>query len=85
MTEIIRFMRDVFQREISAGVPLPQASATVERELRNTFAGERVYIAGYPKQRRAVQLAKMQKMRTIDMAVATGLSVRRVRQIVRGK
>lgn len=85
MTEIIKFIRDQFERELGGGRSLAEAGTNVEIAVRTTFAGERVYIAGYPKQARAVQLAKLQHLKTLDMALATGITVRRVRQIMRGK
>lgn len=85
MTEIIKFIRDQFERELAGGRSMAEAGTNVEIAVRTTFAGERPYIAGYPKQARAVQLAKLQHLKTVDMALATGITVRRVRQIMRGK
>jgi len=85
MTEIIRFIRDQFERELGGGRSLAEAGTNVEIAVRTTFAGERPYIAGYPKQARAVQLAKLQHMKTVDMALATGTSVRHVRRVLRGR
>lgn len=74
MTEIIRFIREQFERELAAGRSLAEAGSSAELATRQTFAGERPYIAGYPKQRRAVQLAKLEKRTTQEVVAVTGLS-----------
>jgi len=69
-----------------AGISVPEGVAqTVEAKIRKTYGGERVYIASLPKQQRAVQLAKLEKCTQVQMALATGLTVRQVRRIRRGK
>ena len=77
--DLIQLMRD-------AGIAVPDGVAqTIEVRLRQTYGGERVYVASLPKQRRAVQLAKLAKHTQVEMALATGLTVRGVRKILRGR
>lgn len=82
--EMIREMADAFFRETGVR-PTQEQQQRVEIEVRQKFAGERVYVAGHPKRIRAVQLAQLNMTRTRDLAEATGLSPRRVRQIMKGK
>ena len=77
--DLIKAFRD-------AGLDVPQNVAKdVEVKIRQQYGGERVYVASLPKQRRQVQLAKLEKMTQINMAKATGLTVRGVRKILRGR
>lgn len=77
--DMIRALRD-------AGVDVPDGVATnVKVKLQSLYGGERVYVPSLPKARRAVQLAKLEKRTQVEMALATGLSVRQVRRIQRGK
>jgi len=85
MTEIIKFIRDQFERELGGGRSLAEAGTNVEIAVRTTFAGERVYIAGYPKQRRAVQIAKLNLKTTRELSVASGIPVRTVRWLRSGR
>jgi hypothetical protein len=79
INDLIRAMRE-------AGVNVPNDVAlTVETRMRQTYGGERLYIARLPKQNRAVQLAKLERHTQVEMALATGLTVRGVRKILRGK
>jgi len=85
MTEIIHFIRQEFERAIAAGKPLDVAGTEVEIAVRATFAGERPYIAAYPKQRRAVQIAKLNLKTTRELSVATGIPVRTVSRLRSGR
>lgn len=85
MTEIIKFIRDEIERAMTAGRTLHDAAQDAEIAVRRTFAGERPYIAGYPKQQRAVQIAKLTAKTTRDICAATGMKPRMVRYITRGK
>jgi hypothetical protein len=77
--EILRLLRE-------QGIAVPAtARQTVEVQFRQLHAGERVYVAALPKQQRAVQLAKLTKHTQTQMALATGITVRQVRRIQRGK
>ena len=70
----------------AAGIDVPQAAAQqVEAKMYHTYGGERVYIPHRAAQQHAVQLAKLGKMETRKLAVATGLSVRTIRRIRNGK
>lgn len=82
--EMVRDMAAAFFR-VTGVAPTPEQQQAVEMEVRQQFAGERVYVAGQPKRWRAVQLAQLNMTRTRDLAEATGLSPRRVRQIMKGK
>lgn len=87
MTErIAEMIREMMQAMRQAGVDVPdQVAQFVEVKIRQQFAGERIYIAGHPKRSRAVQLAQLNLTRTRDLSEATGLSMRRVQQLMRGK
>ena len=85
MTEIIRFILEQFERELAAGRSLAEAGSNAELATRQTFAGERPYIAGYPKRQRAVQIAQLNLRTTREMAAASGMNERTVRRIVRGR
>lgn len=77
---------EILQMLRAQGINVPgEMRQAVEVQFRQLHAGERIYIAGLPKQRRAVQLAKLEKHTQVQMALATGLTVRGVRKILRGK
>ena len=68
------------------GIDVPDTvGRAVEVKLRQQYGGERVYVASLPKQKRAAQLAKLNLRTQREMAVATGLTVRGVRKILRGR
>lgn len=86
MTEVMQMINDLISEIRAAGINVPDNIAlTVETKIRHVYGGERIYIASLPKQNRAVQLAKLAKHTQIEMAHATGLTVRQVRRIQRGK
>ncbi len=77
--DMIRALRD-------AGIEVPDTAATdVKLKLQSLYGGERVYVPSLPKARRAVQIARLEKRTQVEMALATGLSVRQVRRIRNGK
>jgi hypothetical protein len=82
-------MIDTMLRELETalaqGMTRDEARLRAEVAVRREYAGERVYVAALPAQARSVQLAELGKRRQIDLALATGLTVRRVRQIQRGR
>jgi len=84
MTEIIKFIRDEIERGLAAGRQIHDAATDAEVAVRRTFAGERIYIAGYPKQQRAVQIAKLNLKTTRELAAASGIPVRTVRRLRSG-
>lgn len=66
--DMIRALRD-------AGVDVPDTAATdVKLKLQSLYGGERVYVPSLPKARRAVQLAKLEKRTTGQIAAACGIS-----------
>jgi len=80
VTEILKFFADEFERV--AGVKLnAEQRREVEVATRLTYAGERPYIAAYPKQTRAVQIAKLNALDNRQISQNTGLSIRRVQQL----
>lgn len=85
MTEILKFIRDDLERQLKAGQTINDAVQNVELHVRETFAGERPYIAGHPKQRRAVQIAKLERHTQRQIAIDTGLSIRHIRRLRTGK
>ena len=83
MSEIIRKMLDELR---AAGVAVEDRVALdVETALRREFGGERVYVQSLPKQRRAVQLARLGKQTDIELALGSGLSIRHIRRIRCGR
>lgn len=85
-TELKAMILDLIRALRESGIDVPIDTARqVEVKIRMQYGGERVYVAGLPKQSRAVQLAKLEKRTQIEMALATGLSVRQVRRIRNGK
>lgn len=85
MTEIIQFIREQFERELAAGRSLMEAGTTVEIAVRQNFAGERPYIAAWPKQRRAVQIARLNLQTSRELSVASGLPLRTVQRLRSGR
>lgn len=82
---MIKDMLDELERALSQGMTRDEARRVTEVAVRQKYAGERVYIAALPKQRRAVQLARLEKRTQVQISLATGLSVRQVRRIRNGK
>ncbi|HAF43423.1 MAG TPA: hypothetical protein DCK83_00375 [Gallionellaceae bacterium] len=86
MTEVVEMINDLIRAMREAGVAVPDGVAMeVETKMRQAYGGERLYIARLPKQNRAVQLAKLERHTQVEMALATGLTVRQVRRIRNGK
>lgn len=86
MTEMMKMIHDMIRALRDAGVDVPDGVATnVKVKLQSLYGGERVYVPSLPKARRAVQLAKLEKRTQVEMALATGLSVRQVRRIKNGR
>lgn len=86
MTEMMKMIHDMIRALRDAGVEVPDGVATnVKVKLQSLYGGERVYVPSLPKASRAVQLAKLEKRTQVEMALATGLSVRQVRRIRNGK
>lgn len=77
--DLIRLFRE-------AGIEVPeQTGVEVEIKLRESYRGERVYIAGPKRPLRARQLAKLNMMKSRDLAVKSGLPLRTVQRIRNGK
>lgn len=74
MTEIIDFLARELERALASGQDIVQARQAAEVAVRTEYAGERVYIAGLPKQRRAVQLAALNTQATREIVAITGMS-----------
>lgn len=87
MTErIAEMIREMMQAMRQAGVEVPdQVAQVVESQIRQQFAGERIYIAGQPKRARAVQLAQLKLGKTRELAQAAGISERWARRLLTGK
>lgn len=85
VTEIVHFIATELERALAQGLNQAAARQAAEAATRATFAGERPYIPALPKQQRAVQLARLQLASTRDLAVASGMNVRTVRRITRGR
>jgi hypothetical protein len=83
---MMKMIHDMIRALRDAGVEVPDGVATnVKVKLQSLYGGERVYVPSLPKASRAVQLAKLEKRTQVEMALATGLSVRQVRRIRNGK
>ena len=82
--DMIREIVNVFFR-VTGVAPTAEHVQTVETEIRQQFAGDRIYIAGQPKRQRARQLAKLAQRTTRELSLASGLSERHVRRLMRGK
>lgn len=66
----------------AAGIAVPDTVAqNVETRLRQTYGGERVYVAHLPKQNRIQQIAKLNGLDNRQIANRTGLSIRRIQQL----
>lgn len=74
MTEIINFLARAMEQALAQGLSAPDARRVAEVAVRVEFAGERVYVAALPKQRRAVQLAKLEGRTTQQIVATTGMS-----------
>lgn len=85
-TELKAMIHDLIRALRDSGIDVPLDTARqVEVKIRMQYGGERVYVASLPKQSRAVQLAKLEKRTQVQMALATGLSVRQIRRIRNGR
>ncbi len=81
---MIREMSSAFFR-VTGVEPSIEQRQTVEFEIRQQFAGERVYVAGLPKGQRARQLAKLARQSAREMAAASGLPLRTVQRLRSGR
>ena len=85
-TEMKKMIHDMIRALREAGIDVPdEAARSVEVRIRMQYGGERIYVASLPKQARAVQLAKLERRTQVQMAAATGLSVRQIRRIRNGR
>ena len=85
-TEMKKMIHDMIRALREAGIDVPdEAARSVEVKIRMQYGGERIYVASLPKQARAVQLAKLERRTQVQMAAATGLSVRQIRRIRNGR
>ena len=81
---MIREMAKAFTRVMGVE-PTREQQQQVEFEVRQEFAGERIYVAAWPKQKRQRQLAQANKKLQRDIATVAGISERHARRILRGK
>lgn len=85
MTEIIDFIARELEQALAQGMTRDEARRYAERQTRQMFAGERPYIAAYPKQRRAAQLAKLELRSCREIAIKSGIPLRTVQRLKYGK
>jgi DNA-directed RNA polymerase specialized sigma24 family protein len=85
MTEIIDFLARSLMQNLASGMDESAARQAASVEVRAEFGGERVYVPSLPKQRRAVQLARLEMRSTRELAAASGMATRTVRRITRGR
>jgi hypothetical protein len=83
LTMIVRRIAVEYHRAIVSGEAPAQAEQTAFLAVSAEFAGERVYIAGLPKAQRARQIAKLKRDSTRNMAVALGVTQRRIQQLMK--
>lgn len=82
---MIRELVQLVEREL--GTPLPTDSAhRLEAALCRQYGGERLYVPRLPKLVHQVRLASLGTgMATTALAESSGLSVRQVRRVLRGR
>lgn len=80
---MIREMAIEFAR-VTGTTPTREQVQQVELRIRQTFAGEQVYIAAQPRAR-ARQLAEAAQKDARKLAVMAGISERQARRVLRGK
>lgn len=85
MTEILNACLRALAEASAQGLDGPAARQAAEVAIRAEFGGERIYVPSLPKQARAVQLARLNLKSTRDLSAASGLPVRTVRRITRGR
>ena len=85
MVELLDCLAKAMEQALADGKSVAVARMDAETVARQVFGGERVYIPGYPKKMRAVQIARITTRSQVQISQATGLSVRQVRRIQRGK
>lgn len=85
VTEILNACLRALEAAAAHGLTGQEARRAAEVDIRRQFGGERIYIPSLPKQARAVQLARLELKSTRDLAAASGLPVRTVRRITRGR
>lgn len=79
-------INDLIKLFRAEGIDVPDTvGRAVEVKLRQQYGGERVYVASLPKQKRAAQLAKLEKMTLRKMSVVTGIPVRTIQRIKNGR
>lgn len=90
MTEAETMIDFILQQLRAHGVEIPeQARLDVKASVCETYGGERVYVPKLPKMQasmlvtRAVRAAE--NVKQAQVAIATGLSVRTVRRVQRGR
>lgn len=83
---MIEFILQELRRQ---GVVVPDAVGTAALvAVHQTYGGERVYVPKLPKLQgaaRVQQASRDQQRRQVEIALTTGLSVRQVRRLQRGR
>jgi DNA-directed RNA polymerase specialized sigma24 family protein len=82
---MIRDMLESLEKALAQGMTRDEARQAAEIAVRQKYAGERVYVAALPKQRRAVQIAKLTLRSSREIAAATGLPLRTVQRLRSGR
>ena len=85
MSELIHFLAERLAQGLASGQAVGEAMRSAEVAVRAEFGGERIYVKSLPKQKRAVQLARLNLRTTRELAVATGIPERTVRRLTTGK
>jgi len=82
---MIRDMLEALDAALAQGMTRAEARQAAEVAVRQKYAGERVYIAALPKQRRAWQVARLNLRTSREIAAATGLPLRTVQRLRSGR
>ncbi len=89
MTEAETMIDYILQQLRAHGVDIPdQVRQDIKVAVCEGFGGERVYVPKLPKLQGAARVAKASRVentKQVHVALATGLSVRQVRRLTRGR
>jgi len=82
---MIRDMLDELERALAQGLTRDEARRAAEVAVRQKYAGERVYVAALPKQRRALQVARLNLRTSREISLVSGLPLRTVQRLRSGR
>ena len=85
MTEILNACLRALEAAAAQGLTGDAARRAAEIDVRGQFGGERLYVPSLPKQRRAVQLARLELRSSRALAAASGMPLRTVQRLKSGR